>query len=170
MCNGGCNREWPKRLMSSHPNRCHNCRRNHRRSGYDPGVERRAHLRRTYGVTPEIILAKLEQQDYACAICNKRITMPSGTGGLRAHKAAFDHDHATGKERDLLCTRCNTGIGLFRENVAALRRAADYLIRHWGHDPSDEHEKMLVERRETRLAPENPDVAAFLEEVDTSTE
>jgi hypothetical protein len=36
----------------------------------------------------------------------------------------------TGKVRDLLCTRCNTGIGQFQEDPDALRRAANYLERH----------------------------------------
>ena len=38
-----------------------------------------------------------------------------------------DHDHKTGEWRGLLCTRCNNGIGMFRDNVELLKRAIEYL-------------------------------------------
>ena len=38
-----------------------------------------------------------------------------------------DHDHRTGEWRGLLCSRCNQAVGLFADNPALLRRAADYL-------------------------------------------
>jgi hypothetical protein len=38
-----------------------------------------------------------------------------------------DHDHSTGKVRGLLCSRHNTGIGQFRDNIQELQRAIDYL-------------------------------------------
>lgn len=40
---------------------------------------------------------------------------------------AIDHDHKTGKIRGLLCTRCNTAIGLLNDNIDFLRRAIMYL-------------------------------------------
>lgn len=41
-----------------------------------------------------------------------------------------DHCHATGAVRDWLCRSCNAGLGLFRDNPAAMRAAADYIERH----------------------------------------
>lgn len=41
-----------------------------------------------------------------------------------------DHDHATGYSRERICRCCNAGLGMFRDNAAALRRAARYLETH----------------------------------------
>jgi hypothetical protein len=40
------------------------------------------------------------------------------------------HDHSTGVTRQLLCQRCNHGLGLLRDDPAVLRAAADYVERH----------------------------------------
>jgi hypothetical protein len=60
-----------------------------------------------------------EAQDGKCAICG---TVPNGD-------LAVDHDHETGIIRGLLCTRCNAGLGYFKDDRTALRRAANYLTR-----------------------------------------
>lgn len=57
-------------------------------------------------------------QQSRCAIC------------LTTHSQAdlhVDHCHATGTVRGLLCSFCNTGLGLFRDNPEALRMAVRYL-------------------------------------------
>jgi len=41
-----------------------------------------------------------------------------------------DHNHKTGKARELLCYCCNTGLGLFQDNPKLLKYAAAYLERH----------------------------------------
>lgn len=40
---------------------------------------------------------------------------------------AVDHDHKTGKFRGWLCSNCNTGLGLFKEDPNLLRKAIKYL-------------------------------------------
>lgn len=45
----------------------------------------------------------------------------------RTRKLAVDHCHKTEAIRGLLCSRCNYGLSLFRDNPTALRQAADYL-------------------------------------------
>ena len=66
-----------------------------------------------HGVTPERYAQLLAA---GCAICQAQ------PGVLQ-----FDHDHMTGVFRGLLCHGCNTGLGLFKDNAASLRAAADYL-------------------------------------------
>jgi hypothetical protein len=41
----------------------------------------------------------------------------------------LDHCHTTGKIRGLLCTQCNTGLGMFFDRTDVLRAAIDYLNR-----------------------------------------
>jgi hypothetical protein len=64
--------------------------------------------------------AMLESQGGKCAICG-------ATEGYNF--PAVDHCHSTGKIRGILCDRCNRGLGFFKDNVAILRAAADYLER-----------------------------------------
>lgn len=76
-----------------------------------------SHRRREYGITEEEYNKMISSQNNLCAICNK----PS-------HKTLFiDHDHVTGKVRGLLCSHCNTGIGFFKDDIAALANAIKYL-------------------------------------------
>lgn len=43
--------------------------------------------------------------------------------------AVFDHDHLTGLFRGWLCSSCNVGLGMFRDEHVLLRRAAIYAER-----------------------------------------
>ena len=76
--------------------------------------KRRAHLKRTYNLTPEEVEQLLEHGD-GCAICR-------GPGPL-----VVDHDHTTGKVRGLLCHRCNLGIGHFEDLPERLMNAVAYI-------------------------------------------
>lgn len=71
-----------------------------------------------YGLTETEYDAMSAAQDGRCAICRD---LP-GPKGL-----CVDHCHSTGAVRGLLCTRCNLGLGYFRDNPAAILAAADYL-------------------------------------------
>ena len=64
------------------------------------------------------------EQGGICIVCGCAIQTQKNEGG---NAAAVDHDHNTGKVRGLLCTKCNMGIGLFKEDSGLLRKAANYL-------------------------------------------
>jgi hypothetical protein len=96
----------------------------------DPVSRRAENFRqnlRKYGLTPEQYHAKLAGQDDKCMLCGQ----PAKPGGVRAEsKLHVDHDHVTGRNRDLLCGNCNKGLGCFKDDPALLRAAADYVERH----------------------------------------
>jgi hypothetical protein len=94
---------------------------------YENNKERHVHnaLLRKYGVTLEQYNLLRAQQDFCCAICNDH---EDSVG----KKMFVDHDHVTGKIRKLLCTKCNVGIGMLKDNPDIMERAAKYLRDHNG--------------------------------------
>lgn len=85
----------------------------------NPHMRRKQNMARYYGITPEDYAGMLDRQGGVCAVC-----MEVCTSGRRL---AVDHDHATGKVRGLLCTRCNVLIGMGRDSAELIYRAARYL-------------------------------------------
>lgn len=85
--------------------------------------ERNTFRQRLYGVPLEVYRAKLAAQSGLCAICGG----PPGKRSLNV-----DHDHVTGRVRDLLCARCNVGIGGLQDDPDLLRKAIAYIERHRG--------------------------------------
>lgn len=79
-----------------------------------------------YGLTPETYNELLLAQGSACAICGTK--EPGGNG----NKFVIDHCHKTGKTRGLLCTKCNSGLGMFEDDVGAMAVAIAYLHDHRG--------------------------------------
>lgn len=80
-------------------------------------------LRKQYGISADDYWSMLAKQNGCCLICYHK---PS-TG---ARRLAVDHCHTTGKVRGLLCSRCNTALGLFRDNPMMLEAAKRYLLEH----------------------------------------
>jgi hypothetical protein len=79
---------------------------------------RRVVLKR-HNITQEFFDSLIEEQDNKCAICGTELQ-----AGYRTH---IDHNHSTGSVRGLLCSKCNTGLGLFREDKQILLNAVSYL-------------------------------------------
>jgi Recombination endonuclease VII len=90
----------------------------HRRN---PGRSRSYAMKRQRGITIDQYAQMLESQGGRCAICNEED--PN-------FRLCIDHDHATGANRGLLCTKCNRGLGLFCDSVDLLMKAALYLEQH----------------------------------------
>lgn len=58
-------------------------------------------------------------QQGRCAICH-----------TPEYRLVIDHCHETGKLRELLCGKCNSGIGMLGERIAILESAIEYLNKH----------------------------------------
>ena len=71
-----------------------------------------------FGITLDDLEEMDRQQGGRCKIC----------GGVDDfQRLSIDHDHSTGKVRGLLCTKCNSGLGQFRDDPELLEAAAQYL-------------------------------------------
>lgn len=80
-----------------------------------------------YGITPEMYDEMHESQQGKCAICEK----PAPRIGTETERPlAVDHCHETGRIRALLCSQCNSGIGMLSDSAGKLRRATAYLDLH----------------------------------------
>jgi hypothetical protein len=90
-------------------------------ASHPEGVKRnnRASAIRRMRVTPEEFDRLNTEQKGVCRICGR----PNENG----KRLFIDHDHETGKVRGLTCDRCNTGLGMFRDNPILLEAAAAYL-------------------------------------------
>lgn len=93
----------------------------------NPDLQREANLR-ARGVTLEQYETLWRAQDGKCAICRQPETARQN-GVL--WRLSVDHSHGDGAIRGLLCTRCNPGLGYFRDDPKLLRLAADYLEAQW---------------------------------------
>jgi hypothetical protein len=76
-----------------------------------------------FGITYEQYKLMLQKQHRKCSICNKAYS--KGKTNF-----AVDHNHTTGQIRGLLCSNCNSGLGLFRESPKILLKAIRY-IKKW---------------------------------------
>jgi hypothetical protein len=77
--------------------------------------------KRRYGMTFEDRDKMLAAQGNCCAIC---LTEKPHS----KHGWSVDHNHDTGVVRGILCVRCNTGLGQFKDNPALLQKASVYLL------------------------------------------
>jgi hypothetical protein len=85
-------------------------------------------LQSKFGITLDEYNAMLALQRGLCAVCGSEPNIKDKNGNIR--RLAVDHDHKTGKVRQLLCNACNTSIGLVKENVSTLVNMIDYIKKH----------------------------------------
>jgi len=62
-----------------------------------------------------------ERQHGLCGICHNRMDRP-----------LLDHNHETMEVRGLLCSRCNIGLGQFKDDTSLLESALEYLKNNAG--------------------------------------
>jgi len=68
-----------------------------------------------YGITRQDFEKLLAKQGFACAICRKKA------------KLNIDHCHLTKQVRGLLCGNCNTGLGMFADDIVRFENAIKYI-------------------------------------------
>lgn len=70
-------------------------------------------------------------QNGLCAICNQSEDSQSNHQNVRKTKRlAIDHCHDSKKVRELLCQKCNIGLGAFGDSIEKMRAAIAYLDKH----------------------------------------
>ena len=91
---------------------------------YDYNIDKNFKLKKMYGITLDQYNELLSKQGGKCMICQS-----DNNGYYRKKPRAFavDHCHTTSKIRGLLCSDCNTGIGLLKDNIDLLNNAIKYL-------------------------------------------
>jgi hypothetical protein len=93
--------------------------RNYREENRDKFKQWR--LKRNWNLTVEEFNSMINTQSNKCFICE---TTFSDVKGKRPN---VDHCHSTGRIRKLLCTKCNTAMGLLNENVSILSKMINYI-------------------------------------------
>jgi hypothetical protein len=101
-----------------------------------------------HGITKKRLAELRAAQGDACAIC----------GDPRPEH--LDHDHRTGKTRQLLCQRCNQGLGLLRDNPRILRAAAEYVEFHRDRQAQRPSAPAATSRPTTPRPPSAPPVGS----------
>lgn len=80
-------------------------------------------INRKYGLSREAYDAKVRAQENRCAICGTDFSEFT-------RRPAIDHDHATGKVRDLLCNTCNVRVGVVEGEANWRPGVLAYIERH----------------------------------------
>jgi hypothetical protein len=101
------------KVYKTHFAECKNCSKKRRRVNK---------LTKNYNTTEKEIKKLLKLQDNKCLICNCCIKK----------KYCIDHNNKTKIVRGLLCTKCNTGLGMLQDNPKILKAAISYL-KNKGH-------------------------------------
>ena len=100
---------------------CKPCLARKKREYYkkNPDKARRRNLLTYYGITVEQYDEMISAQNNCCAVCLKQ------TDDLHV-----DHDHKTGKVRELLCINCNLALGHVQDNIERIIQLQHYVIKH----------------------------------------
>ena len=91
------------------------------RSHYKASAEshRKSRLKYKYGISVCDYDKMKTEQNELCLIC---LMKPIDS-------LVVDHCHETGKVRGLLCSKCNVGLGMFRDTPNFLINASEYILR-----------------------------------------
>jgi hypothetical protein len=86
-----------------------------------------ATLKLKYNLSLEAFNRMLQEQNGVCAICGKPETRIC-RGSLCS--LSVDHNHETGKIRELLCSNCNVMLAKCDESIEWLDKIKNYIVKH----------------------------------------
>lgn len=85
--------------------------------------QKNANFTNRYGIDLEAVERMINDQDGRCALCRT----PFGMANTLVKN--IDHSHKTGEVRGVLCSYCNTSLGLFEDRGVSPQLAQDYIDR-----------------------------------------
>lgn len=90
----------------------------------NPEQRRLQRIAHRYGLKAADYLKMYEEQNGKCALCKRK--NPDGKSAW----LVVDHNHLTNEVRELICAKCNKGLGHFEDNVTFLEYAKKYILKH----------------------------------------
>jgi hypothetical protein len=100
-----------------------------RKSPRGRACAKRKYVKYLYGLSSEKYEQMVKKQKGKCAICGKAETRKLNGSVVRL---SVDHDHKTGKVRELLCNHCNAMLGFVNDDVELLKKVIYYLEKNRG--------------------------------------
>ena len=128
---------FPRRHSGNLRGECRNCKNNYireyraRTRKENPDKYRdyykNSNLKSNYGITLEEYNLMHEKQQGKCAICGVK-------DNNKIKNLNVDHNHNTGKTRELLCKQCNTALGYVEKDLEKVEKFKMYLNKHYVED------------------------------------
>lgn len=85
-------------------------------------------LSRKYSVSKEVATSLYTRSMQTCDICNTQ-----WDSEIHKYRFSVDHNHDTGEVRGVLCSPCNTALGLLKESTERILAMAAYNERYNGN-------------------------------------
>lgn len=85
-------------------------------------TKKNSYLKAKYGITKSDYDKTLLATN-SCEICRESLVRV----GSKIH---LDHCHKTGAVRGVLCSKCNQGLGFFKDSASLLKSAEEYITRY----------------------------------------
>ena len=81
-------------------------------------------IKKKYGLSLDDYLEMVAKQHGVCAVClQPEISLYKGV----VRRLSVDHDHTTNAMRGLLCSKCNTALGLLDEDTVKMQSLIRYI-------------------------------------------
>jgi hypothetical protein len=81
-------------------------------------------LKKEYNLEYEDYIKMLNKNKSSCEICNSKLILYG-----KNKTSCIDHCHKTNKVRGVICQRCNSALGMFKDSTQTIRKTIEYLER-----------------------------------------